>query len=60
MKSTVNKSISQNSCLEISLKNVLKNLKIVLLKLTIHTLTTFDVSGVAVVELLTLLFTFMV
>jgi len=37
-----------------------KNLKIVLLKLTIHTLTTFEVSGVAGIELLTLLFTFMV
>jgi len=38
-----------------------KNLKIVLLKLTIHTLTTLiEVSGVAGIELLTLLFTFMV
>jgi len=37
-----------------------KNVKIVLLKLTIRILTTFEVSGVAGIELLTLLFTFMV
>jgi len=37
-----------------------KNLKIVLLKLTNHTLTTFEVFGVAGIEMLTLLFTFMV
>ena len=41
-------------------KRAKKNLKIVLLKLTIHTLTTFEVSGVAGIELFTLLFTFMV
>jgi len=40
--------------------NVLKNLKIVLRKLTTRILITFEVSGVAGIALCTLLFTFVV
>ena len=42
------------------IENVLKKLKIVLVKLTTRILTTFEVSGVAGIALCTLLFTFVV